>query len=81
MSSSGIQLKGTVSQHIKGDEFFVFIPERKKEIKCILSGKIRKNKIMINPGDTVIVEFSEYNLDLGRIIFREKPQKASVINN
>jgi translation initiation factor IF-1 len=38
---------------------------------CHISGRIRKNFIRILPGDKVVVEFSEYDLERGRIIYRE----------
>ena len=37
-----------------------------------ISGKMRKNFIRILPGDTVLVEVSPYDLNKGRIVFREK---------
>ncbi|MBI1743511.1 translation initiation factor IF-1 [Candidatus Acetothermia bacterium] len=38
---------------------------------CHSSGRIRKNYIRILPGDNVLVEFSEYDLNQGRITYRE----------
>ena len=38
---------------------------------CHISGRIRKNYIGILPGDKVLVEFSEYDLNQGRITYRE----------
>ena len=37
-----------------------------------LSGKMRKHYIRIVPGDSVKVELSPYDLNRGRIIFRER---------
>jgi len=42
------------------------------EILCHISGKIRKNSINILPGDRVVVEISKYDLNKGRITFRNK---------
>ncbi|MCS6902684.1 MAG: translation initiation factor IF-1 [Candidatus Bipolaricaulota bacterium] len=42
------------------------------ETLCHISGRIRKNYIKILPGDTVTVEFSPYDLEHGRIIYRER---------
>ena len=36
-----------------------------------VSGKIRMNMIRILPGDKVTVEFSPYDVTLGRIIYRK----------
>ena len=37
-----------------------------------LSGKMRKHYIRIVPGDSVKVALSPYDLNLGRIIFRQR---------
>jgi len=36
------------------------------------SGKMRRYRIRINPGDQVKVELSPYDLTRGRIVFRER---------
>jgi translation initiation factor IF-1 len=36
------------------------------------SGKMRRYRIRINPGDRVKVEVSAYDLTRGRIVFRER---------
>jgi len=41
------------------------------EVLCHISGRIRKNYIRILPGDRVTVEFSAYDLQHGRIIYRD----------
>lgn len=46
--------------------------ENGKEILASISGKIRMNYIRILPGDKVKVELSIYDLERGRIIFRNK---------
>lgn len=46
--------------------------ENNKEIIATVSGKIRMNYIRILPGDKVKVELSTYDLERGRIIFRNK---------
>jgi len=43
-----------------------------KEILAYLSGKLRIHRIRILPGDRVIVEFSPYDEDKGRIVYRSK---------
>ncbi|MDD6685321.1 MAG: translation initiation factor IF-1, partial [Lachnospiraceae bacterium] len=37
-----------------------------------ISGKLRMNYIRILPGDKVTLELSPYDLDKGRIIWRDK---------
>ena len=41
-------------------------------IMAHLSGKMRKHYIRIVPGDNVKVALSPYDLDKGRIIFRQR---------
>jgi translation initiation factor IF-1 len=41
------------------------------ELLAHVSGKMRMNFIRILPGDTVIVEISPYDLEKGRIVYRE----------
>jgi translation initiation factor IF-1 len=44
--------------------------EEKTEVLAALSGKMRKNKIRILPGDKVKVEFSPHDMTRGRISYR-----------
>ncbi len=39
---------------------------------CAVSGKIRKNMILLKKGDLVDVEVSLYDLNVGLIVFRKK---------
>ena len=41
-------------------------------IMAHLSGKMRKHYIRIVPGDSVKIELSPYDLEKGRIIFRQR---------
>jgi len=51
--------------------FKVRLPdEQKTEVLAYLSGKMRKYRIRILPGDTVTVEMSPYDLTKGRITYR-----------
>jgi len=43
-----------------------------KEVLAHLSGKMRKYYIKILPGDRVTVEFSPYDKERGRIVYRGK---------
>ena len=44
----------------------------KEALPNTMSGKMRKHYIRIVPGDNVKVELSPYDLDKGRIIFRQR---------
>jgi len=46
--------------------------ENKHEIIGHISGKMRRNYIKITPGDTVLVELSPYDLNKGRIVYRQR---------
>jgi len=67
----GFVALGTVLEALPNAVFKVQL-ENGHKILAHISGKIRINLIKIIPGDTVRIEFSPYDLDKGRIIFREK---------
>ena len=67
----GFVALGTVLEALPNAVFKVQL-ENGHKILAHISGKIRINLIKIIPGDTVQIEFSPYDLDKGRIIFREK---------
>ncbi len=76
-----IELEGVVIKAFKGGHFLVKIDKLKKELNCVISGKIRKYGIKIIIGDNVKVEFSPYSLNVGRIVFREiKTSSSSLMN-
>lgn len=66
-----IQLSGVVLETFPGAVFKVNL-ENGKTVLANISGKIRVNFINILPGDKVTVEFSPYNLEKGRIVYRFK---------
>ena len=63
-----IELEGTVVDDANG-KFRVQINEN-HVVLATLSGKIRQNSIRILLGDTVSVEVSPYDMNMGRIIRR-----------
>ncbi|WP_029512828.1 translation initiation factor IF-1 [Mycoplasmopsis iners] len=71
MAKDAIKMTAKVTQAFSTDEYEVQI-ENGMLIKAHISGKIRVNHIRILPGDTVEVEISPYNLQLGRITYRHK---------
>ena len=62
---------GIVKEALPNTVFRVEL-ENKHIILAHLSGKMRKHYIRIVPGDSVKVELSPYDLNRGRIIFRER---------
>lgn len=65
-----IELDGEVIDSNKG-KFSVKINDG-HIVSCTLSGKIRQNSVKILLGDWVTVEVSEYDTNMGRIIYRHK---------
>ena len=66
-----IEVEGVVKEALPNTMFRVELPNQ-HIILAHLSGKMRKHYIRIVPGDTVKVELSPYDLNRGRIIFRER---------
>lgn len=64
-----IEIRGTILELLPNATFRVHL-ENGHDIISHLSGKMRMNKIRILPGDSVTVELSPYDLNTGRIIYR-----------
>jgi len=64
-------LEGTAEEALKGGHFRIAI-DGGHVVLGHLSGKMRKNRIRILPGDRVQVEVSTYDLKRGRITYRFK---------
>ncbi len=66
-----IEVEGTVLEKLPNEMFKVEL-ENKHVVLAHISGKLRMNFIRILPGDKVTIELSPYDLDKGRIIWRDK---------
>lgn len=66
-----IEVEGIVKEALPNTMFRVEL-QNAHVILAHLSGKMRKHYIRIVPGDKVKVALSPYDLDRGRIIFRER---------
>ena len=64
-------LEGTANEALKGGHFRITL-DGGHEVLGHLSGKMRKHRIRILPGDRVQVEVSSYDLSRGRITYRYK---------
>jgi len=64
-----IHLEGKVVEALPNAMFRVEL-ETGHTVLAHISGKMRVHYIRILPGDTVVVEFSPYDLTRGRIIYR-----------
>jgi translation initiation factor IF-1 len=66
-----IEVEGIVKEALPNTMFRVEL-QNEHIILAHLSGKMRKHYIRIVPGDSVKVALSPYDLNRGRIIFRER---------
>ena len=66
-----IQLEGKVIEKLPNAMFQVEL-ENGHQVLAHISGKLRMNYIRILPGDKVTIELSPYDLDKGRIVWRDK---------
>jgi translation initiation factor IF-1 len=73
-----IAVEGIVVETLPNTQFKVRITDQKfpqfvdRIVNATISGKMRINYIKILEGDTVTLEISLYDLDRGRITFRNK---------
>lgn len=66
-----IEVQGNVVEALANTQFRVTL-ENGHTVLAHLAGKMRKHFIRIVPGDRVVVEVSPYDLNRGRIVFRER---------
>ena len=66
-----IQLDGVILEEVRG-AFRVKVEDMDLVVLCRLSGKMRMNRIRVVPGDKVQIEISPYDMERGRITYREK---------
>lgn len=71
MAKDIIKVEGIVRELLPNTMFRVELPN-KHMVLAHISGKMRLNFIRILPGDAVTLEMSPYDLNKGRIIFRQK---------
>jgi translation initiation factor IF-1 len=64
-----LEVKGVVEETLPNTTFKVVL-ENGHEIRAHLSGKMRKFRIRVLPGDEVLVEMTPYDLSKGRITTR-----------
>ncbi len=66
-----IEAEGNVIEALANTQFRVQL-DNDHVVMCHVAGKMRKHFIRIVPGDRVIVEISPYDLNRGRIVYRER---------
>ena len=67
----GIAVNGIVEEALPNAMFRVEL-ENGHEVLAHISGKLRKFRIRVMPGDKVTVELSPYDLTRGRITYRPR---------
>ena len=64
-----LEYEGKVLELLPQASFKILL-DNGHEVKAVISGKLRKNRIRILTGDRVRVAISPYDLSRGRVIFR-----------
>ena len=67
-----LEVEGVVTQALANTRFRVKLNDSEHEVLAHVAGKMRKHFIRIVPGDLVTVEVSPYDLNRGRITYRER---------
>ena len=70
-SEDAIEVEGVVLEQLRNATFRVELGNQ-HVVLAHTSGKMRKFRIRIMPGDRVIVALSPYDLSRGRIVYRYK---------
>lgn len=65
-----LKLTGKIIKCLPGAKFIVEADDVEVTATCILSGKLRQNKITLVENDKVDFEISVYDLTTGRIVWR-----------
>ena len=71
MKEDVIEVEGVVVEALPNTNFKVEL-ENGHQVLAHISGKLRMHYIKILPGDKVKLELSTYDLQKGRIIWRDK---------
>lgn len=70
MKTKNLECRGKVTKLLSNAMFNVKLDGVEKESICYVSGKMSKNFIKPDVGDSVLVEFSPTDLSKGRIVKR-----------
>ena len=70
-SDDKIEMQGEVVEAFRNGVFKIKL-DNGHETLGYTSGKMRRFRIRINPGDKITVELSPYDLERGRIVYRER---------
>jgi translation initiation factor IF-1 len=70
-----LEMEGTVTQELPDSRFRVTL-DNGHSVMAHVSGKLRKHRIRILPGDKVTLEMTPYDLTKGRINYRHNTYQA-----
>jgi translation initiation factor IF-1 len=66
-----VELEGEVVESFRSGQHRILL-DNGHETLGYTSGRMRRYRIRINPGDRIKVEISPYDLSRGRIVYRER---------
>ena len=66
-----VELEGEVVESFRSGQHLIRL-DNGHETLGYTSGRMRRYRIRINPGDRIKVEISPYDLSRGRIVYRER---------
>ena len=72
MKEEPIKSKGVILEVQRDDNFRIKLNDTEQIIVCKPSGRLRQHKIKLSEGDSVDVEISIYDLQKGRITYRNQ---------
>lgn len=67
-----IEIRGRVTDALGGGQYRIKLDEGDVNVRGKLSGRMRRHRIRVLPGDRVKVALSPYDLTHGFIVFRER---------
>ena len=67
-----VEIAGKVTDALGGGQYRVHLDQGDVSVRGRLSGRMRRHRIRVLPGDRVRVALSPYDLTHGFIVFRER---------
>lgn len=72
-----LRMEGSVVEVLPGGLFQVKL-DNDRQVLVYTSGKMRKRRIRTLVGDRVTIEMSPYDLDKGRLVYRQKDESGAL---
>ena len=69
--SAVLKLEGQIIECLRGQRYLVELKDNNHPVQCMVSGSMRRNRIRVINGDSVVIEMTPYDLTKGRIISRK----------